>query len=121
MEFKLHEQGRKKVAELVSPECVIHNAREGKDIMANAYHLGAESLVIEQHHVCPAFFDLSTKLAGEILQAYSNYGMKLAIVGDFSNVTSQSLKAFILESNKHGQVIFTADKPGAIKTFSGGE
>jgi hypothetical protein len=83
--------------------------------------LGADSLVVEKHHLCDAFFDLSTKLAGEILQAYSNYGMKLAIIGDFSNVTSQNLKAFVLESNKHGHVLFTEDKQTAIKKFGGAE
>lgn len=117
MEFKIHGQENKKVAELISAECVIRNSRDGKDIMANAYHMGADSLIIEKHHLCDEFFDLSTKLAGEILQAYSNYGMKLAIIGDFSQVTSQSLKAFILESNKHGQVLFAAEKQDVLRKF----
>jgi len=34
--------------------------------------------------ICDDFFDLSTGLAGEILQKFVNYHVKIAIVGDFS-------------------------------------
>ena len=56
----------------------------------------------------PDFFDLKTRFAGEILQKFSNYDVKLAIVGDFSKYSSKSLRDFIYESNK-GKLIFFAD------------
>ncbi len=47
--------------------------------------------------ICDDFFDLSTRLAGEILQKFINYHVKIAIIGDFSIYTSKSLKDFIYE------------------------
>ena len=39
-------------------------------------------------------------MAGEILQKFSNYRVRLAIVGDFTPYSSKSIKDFIYESNK---------------------
>jgi hypothetical protein len=53
----------------------------------------------------PDFFDLKSGLAGEILQKFSNYRVKLALAGDFSEIRSKSLKDFIRECNR-GKTIF---------------
>jgi hypothetical protein len=45
-------------------------------------------------------------MAGEILQKFSNYRMRLAIVGDFSEYKSKSLRDFIRESNRTGTINF---------------
>jgi hypothetical protein len=54
------------------------------------------------------FFQLKTGLAGDILQKFSNYKVKLAIIGDFSKYESRSLSDFIRECNK-GNMIFFLD------------
>jgi len=61
---------------------------------------------------------LTTKLAGEILQKFINYDVKLAIVGDFSVYTSKSLKAFIYECNKGKDIFFLSDENQAIGKLS---
>lgn len=61
------------------------------------------------------FFHLSIKLAGEILQKFINYKIKIAIVGDFSEYTSKSLKDFIYESNIGKDVFFLSDEKQAIE------
>jgi hypothetical protein len=44
--------------------------------------------------------------------------MKLAIVGDFKNVKSNSLKSFIYECNKGNQVLFKTTMEEAVKALS---
>ncbi len=44
--------------------------------------------------------------------------MKLAIVGDFSDLSSKSLRDFIYESNKQGRVNFAASVEDALKALS---
>ena len=61
-------------------------------------------MIIHQESLGERFFDLSSGYAGEILQKFSNYQMKLAIVGDFSQYQSKSLRDFIRECNR-GQLI----------------
>ncbi|ARC28011.1 DUF4180 domain-containing protein [Bacillus toyonensis] len=61
------------------------------------------------------FFDLKTRLAGDILQKFINYKVKIAIVGDFSMYTSKSLKDFIYECNKGNNIFYLATEQQAIE------
>jgi len=70
---------------------------------------------LSQEAICEDFFRLKTGLAGEILQKFVNYRMKIAIVGDFSIYTSKSLKDFIYESNKGKHIFFVPSEKEAIE------
>lgn len=61
---------------------------------------------------------LSTGMAGEILQKFVTYGIKLAIIGDYSMYTSKPLRDFIYESNKGDHMFFTATEDEAIAKLS---
>lgn len=101
-----HENGNSKTAEIISDSPVIRQAEDGLDLMGDMYFRGYDSIILHQKNISPDFFDLKTGMAGEILQKFSNYRMKLTIVGDFENITSRSLRDFIFESNKSGQIRF---------------
>ncbi|HUM43632.1 MAG TPA: DUF4180 domain-containing protein, partial [Fervidobacterium sp.] len=73
-------------------------------MMTALYDTGCERIVINKEAICEEFFDLSTRLAGEILQKFVNYNIKIAIVGDFSKYTSKSLRDFII--NRRGDSNF---------------
>ncbi|MDR2469036.1 MAG: DUF4180 domain-containing protein, partial [Tannerella sp.] len=66
----------------------------------------------------PDFFDLKTGLAGEMLQKFVTYNIRLGIVGDFSTVESRSLKDFICESNKNGKTVFAKTVEHAIELLT---
>lgn len=72
-------------------------------------------IVVDRDSLPDEFFKLSTGIAGEMLQKFSNYGVKLAVVGDFSAVQSQSLKAFIRECNRGRHVFFAENKDEGIE------
>jgi hypothetical protein len=75
--------------------------------MANiGYLYDSNKIILHKENLHEAFFDLSSGLAGGILQKFSNYRVQLIVVGDFSQLASKSLKEFILESNKGHQVNF---------------
>jgi len=46
------------------------------------YETGCSRMIIDKSLICEEFFDLSTRLAGEILQKFINYGKKIAIIGN---------------------------------------
>jgi hypothetical protein len=50
-----------------------------------------------------------------VLQKFSTYRIRLAIVGDFSSYESKSIKDFIFESNKMGHINFVASKEEALE------
>jgi hypothetical protein len=105
-------------AEVVSENVEIGNVEDGLDLLGNLYYQDFDKIIIHEKNITKDFFDLSTGVAGEILQKFSNYRVRLAIVGDFSKYPSKSLHDFIAESNKRGHVNFVASVTAALDKFS---
>jgi hypothetical protein len=94
------------IAEIISDNIEMKDTQDALDILANCRYQGAENIILHEKNIIPDFFDLKTTIAGEILQKFSTYDTRLAIVGDFSKYTRKSLKDFIYESNKGGRISF---------------
>src|SRR5690348_14402842 len=79
-EFKLRvfEQNNIQFAELVSEDWKIQTTQDALDLLATAQYEGADHILVYERNFDPAFFDLKTRIAGEILQKCSNYKVKLA-------------------------------------------
>ncbi len=118
MELIIHQQTNGNIVELKSKELILAEVQDFLDLMGNANYMGAEKIIIAKSNLPHDFLDLKTKVAGEILQKFSTYNQKLAIIGDFSGYDSKSLNDFIRESNKVGRVLFIDDKEEAIKRWS---
>lgn len=114
MIIDLFEENGVMLARLVSDEVEIKTVQDALDFMMDARYQGADGVIIEEENIIADFFDLKTKLAGDILQKFSLYQTKLAIVGDFEKYTSKSLCDFIYESNKGGNINFVKDINEAI-------
>ena len=106
MKIEFHEIENAKIAEIISDEILIHTAQDGLDLLGNLYYNGIEKLILHKKNLAPEFFDLKTGLAGEVLQKFANYRMRLVILGDFSDFNSKSLNDFIYESNQGKLVNF---------------
>jgi hypothetical protein len=117
MKIKLHQYGELTIAEIQSEIILIREVQDALDLMADCGYKGAYRIILYETNILPYFFDLRTGLAGEILQKFSNYRVKLAIIGDFSEYPGRSLKDFIYESNNKGQVNFVNSLDEAIKTL----
>ncbi|MBU5439562.1 DUF4180 domain-containing protein [Tissierella sp. MSJ-40] len=94
------------IALVQSDEPIIIDIQSSLDLMATVkYETGCNRMALNKEAISEDFFNLSTRLAGEILQKFINYHMKFAIIGDFSIYSSKPLKDFIYESN-HGKDVF---------------
>ncbi|PWN67414.1 DUF4180 domain-containing protein [Chryseobacterium oncorhynchi] len=117
MVIKSHNIKNIKVAEVLSDEVIIQSVQDGLDLMGDIYYQGFDKVIVYEKDITPDFFDLKTKIAGEILQKFSNYRIGLAIIGDFSKYESKSMKDFIYESNKTGHVNFLETLEDALENF----
>lgn len=99
----------------VSQETVINTVQDATDLMGNADYQGARSIILDEKNLNAQFFDLKTGIAGEILQKYSNYHMRLAIIGEFDKYNSNALNAFIVECNRGNSIFFVPDFGSAVK------
>lgn len=94
------------IAEVISEDILIKTTQNALDIMADCNYKGAENIILYEKNFIPDFFDLKSGIAGDILQKFSTYKVRLSIVGDFSKFSSKSLKDFIYESNKQKHINF---------------
>lgn len=117
MNFTFHNQKGESIAELPLGEIEIKGVEEAVDILGNADYLGASKIICYKESFSDDFFDLKTGIAGDILQKFSNYRKKLAIVGDYSEISSKSLRDFIFESNKVGNILFVSSLSEALEKF----
>lgn len=117
MEIEEHNIGQIKIAEVISDELVIRRIEDGVDLLGNLYYSGFESIILHKNTITPDFFDLKTGIAGEILQKFATYRVRLAIVGDFSEITSQSFRDFMYESNNGIHIHFLATVDEALERF----
>lgn len=87
-------------------------------IMTISYDHKSNRIALNKEAISEDFFNLSTKLAGAVLQKFVNYNIKFAIIGDFSSYTSKALKDFMYECNKGNNVFFVSSEQEAIDKLS---
>ncbi len=83
-------------------------------LMTVQYETNCSKVIFDKKSFCEEFFDLKTGIAGEIFQRIVTYGIKIAIVGDFSMYYSKSLHDFIYETNKGKDIYFVSSIDDAI-------
>ncbi len=118
MKIEVHNRNEVNIAEIKSDDIIIRITEDGLDLLGNIYYQGFDNILINEQNITPDFFDLKNGMAGEILQKFSTYRVRLAIVGDFSKYNSKSLRDFIYESNKGRQINFVSSTADAIRILS---
>lgn len=118
MKIETHNINNIKIALITSEEIIIRTTEDGLHLLGNLYYQGFDRIVLNEKNITPDFFDLKNGIAGEILQKFSTYRVRLAIIGDFSKYTSKSLTDFIYESNKGNHINFVNSTAEAIKVLS---
>nr|WP_312576120.1 DUF4180 domain-containing protein [Sedimentibacter sp.] len=99
-----------------SKNTLISDPQSALDLMMNIiYEKDCTRIIIDKKAICEDFFILSSGIAGEILQKFMNYRIKLAIIGDFSKYTSKPLHDFIYECNRGNDIFFVNNLDQAIE------
>jgi len=92
-------------------EMRLASGRDATDLISLAREHEADLVAVPAERVSDDFFRLATGLAGEIVQKFQTYEVRLAIVGDISRFLEKSstLRAFVIEANRGKHVWFTKD------------
>ena len=88
----------------------IAGPQDALDVIGAAFSR-ADVVAVPARRFDPRFFALRTGVAGEIMQKFVNYRMRLAVVGDISAhvAASTALRDLVTESNRGEHVWFVAD------------
>lgn len=115
MTTKIINKNGRVIALLESDTLLITDVQSALDLMATVqYETDSVRIALKKDAIAETFFVLSTRLAGDILQKFVNYNVKLAIIGDYSHYTSKPLKDFIYESNQGRHIFFVSSEEEAI-------
>jgi hypothetical protein len=102
-------------------EKVFHVSVDGPAIGSAADALGliyadgadeADWIAVPVSRLDPAFFDLRSGLAGDVVQKFANHRVGLVLVGDVSEhvAANSAFSDFVLESNRGRQIWFVSDE-----------
>lgn len=80
-------------------------------LIGDALSEGVEVVAIPAEQIAEDFYQLRTGLAGEVLQKFVNYRIKLAIIGDLSQRAAQSnaLRDLLVELERGTDVFVVPD------------
>lgn len=119
MEIKKVEANGEYVAVVNSDDMLIKDVQSALDFMATVqYETECYRICVNKASLSESFFDLKTRLAGEILQKFTNYRVKFAIIGDFSIYTSKSFQDFVYECNSGNAIFFVPTEQQAIEKLT---
>lgn len=85
--------------------------QDANTFIGTAWEHQAALVAIPVARLADDFFRLSTRLAGDAMQKFVNYNLRLAIVGDISHwlADSKALRDFVYEANKGQSIWFVTD------------
>jgi hypothetical protein len=81
------------------------------DLLGESMQHGAELVLVPVERLADDFFQLKTRLAGQIIQKFVQYRRRLVILGDISRYVAQSnaFRDFVYEANRGNHVWFITD------------
>src|ERR1035438_10856595 len=87
---------------------LLGNSQDAVALIGDAFGQAAKLIVIPASRLSSDFFRLRTGMAGDMLQKFVTYGLKVAILGDIEPHISAStaLRDFVTESNRGDAIWF---------------
>jgi hypothetical protein len=88
----------------------IRTPQDALDVIGSAFGR-SDVVAVPAERLDPSFFQLRSGVAGEIMQKFVNYRIRLAVVGDISAqaAASDALRDLIRESNRGRHIWFVSD------------
>lgn len=119
MTLTVKQQGEYAIALVYSDTLLLTDVQSALDFIATVhYESQCDRIALNKEAISEDFFQLSTRLAGDILQKFVTYGIKFAIIGDFSHYTSKPLQDFMYESNHGRSIFFVPSEQDAIEMLT---
>jgi hypothetical protein len=96
----------------------IRSPRDVTDAIGSCF--GATGLILTEADLSPEFFDLRSGLAGEFLQKFTNYRMRVAIVLPNPEAHGPRWKELAYEHRSHALIRFVPTRGDADAWFQPG-
>ncbi|MFC4858058.1 DUF4180 domain-containing protein [Actinophytocola glycyrrhizae] len=97
----------------VAPETpTLAGEQDAVDLIGEAFGHEANVVVVPADRVAADFYQLRTRVAGDVVRKFQMYRIRLVVLGDISAhlVASDAFRSFVHETNKGGDVWFLRDE-----------
>lgn len=120
--MRIDEHGDLRIQYLDPDGPLISSSEDTSDLIGNAWADDAGLIAIPVSRLDPAFFDLSSLLAGDLTQKLVNYHLRLAIIGDVRDYEARSdaFRDWVWESNRGTHVWFVPDEAALVARLAPG-
>ncbi|MCD4711820.1 MAG: DUF4180 domain-containing protein [Clostridiales bacterium] len=107
MNYQIRIIHEKKYVELISTTVPISTENDVLDVIALCWEHETNLLMIHYNALADEFFDLKTKLAGNIIQKLINYGIK----------TVNVIPKFALDNDRFREMVFETNKSNHLRMY----
>jgi hypothetical protein len=94
-------------------------ASDPRKILSGCIESGSRAVLLEEDALPAAFFDLSTRFAGELLHDLGKYDARLAVVVRDTSAYSGPFQDFARESNRGSRYRFFPTRDEAVSWLEG--
>ena len=92
---------------VVRPDHPISGERDAKDVIhAVRFQTGRNAMLLDRSAFVPEMFDLTAGVVTQVIKAFTQEKMRLAIVGDLYDCYQSSMRDVIFTCNRSNQVSF---------------
>jgi hypothetical protein len=90
----------------------IRSDRDAVDLIGTALSERCSLVVLPVERLGDDFFQLKTRVLGDVIQKFVNYERRLAVIGNIDHhlAASKALRDFVYETNRGRLVWFVADR-----------
>lgn len=92
------------IIELLECRSGIEEIEDAKTILDSCAEHGTDRVLLLSQALPPAFFDLSSRFAGEFVQKLMNYRVRVAAVFESENGYSERFREYLFENQKRSTI-----------------
>jgi PadR family transcriptional regulator, regulatory protein AphA len=100
MGYRVVEKNDKRYVEYASAETPLRSEQDALELVAACFENDAYLLMLHEEMLTDDFFNLRTGIAGQVLQKFSNYHVKVAVILRSEQRIKGKFKELLAESNK---------------------
>jgi hypothetical protein len=119
MPFKIQKAYQPEYIGVDPADFVIRNEQDILELIAVCAENSTYNVILYEGSFSPDFFDLKTKLAGDLFQKFANYHVRGAGIISLSKIKSERFKELIFECNRGDLFRFFEDKEAAERWLAG--
>jgi hypothetical protein len=106
------------LAGVFEPDALV--ASDPSAVVTGCIESGSRAVLMDDGVAPPEFFDLSTRLAGELLHGLAKYGVRLAVVVPDPAAYSSAFQDFAREANRGTRYRVFRTRSGAMEWLEAG-